>query len=270
MKVEIYTDGGSRGNPGPAGCGVVIRRGKKKVLELARYLGRATNNVAEYEGIILGLERAAAMGATEVVLCSDSELLVRQISGAYKVKARHLKPLYNQVMDLLKGFANHDVRHVYREANREADALANEAMDSKQDIERGPGAGGPCNPPAPSAALFAEPSEQSSAAPTAQTAPAPGRSNSMVTAIVLCSIRRDRINSVSQQLADTEGVAEVYSVAGDWDVVAIIRASNNEQLADIVTGHMLKLEGVVKTNTLIAFKAASRYDLERMFGVGME
>jgi DNA-binding Lrp family transcriptional regulator len=92
----------------------------------------------------------------------------------------------------------------------------------------------------------------------------------MVTAIVLCKVRRDRINEVTQALADMDGVAEVYSVAGDWDVVAIIRAGGNEQLADIVTRHMLLIEGLEDTNTLIAFRAHSRYDLERMFSIGFE
>jgi DNA-binding Lrp family transcriptional regulator len=92
----------------------------------------------------------------------------------------------------------------------------------------------------------------------------------MVTAIVLTSVRRDAINETAEALADLEGIAEVYSVAGEWDLVAPIRAKNNEQLAQIVTEHMLKMGGIQKTTTLIAFRAYSRYDLEHMISIGME
>jgi DNA-binding Lrp family transcriptional regulator len=92
----------------------------------------------------------------------------------------------------------------------------------------------------------------------------------MVTAIVLIEARRDRVNETAEALAQLEGVAEVYSVAGQYDLAAIIRVKANDQLADLVTQHMLKLKGIVKTTTLIAFRAYSRYDLERMFTLGME
>ena len=92
----------------------------------------------------------------------------------------------------------------------------------------------------------------------------------MVTAIVLINARRDAIDETAQALVEMDGVAEVYSVAGEFDLVAVIRASSNEQLADIVTGHMLQLGGIEKTTTLIAFRAYSRYDLERMFSIGLE
>ncbi len=92
----------------------------------------------------------------------------------------------------------------------------------------------------------------------------------MVTAIVLANVRRDAINETAQALLQLHGVAEVYSVAGDWDLVAIVRVTGNDQLADLVTGHMLKLEGILKTATLIAFRAYSRFDLERMFSLGFE
>jgi DNA-binding Lrp family transcriptional regulator len=92
----------------------------------------------------------------------------------------------------------------------------------------------------------------------------------MVTAIVLIHARRDAINETARALADLEGVSEVYSVAGDWDLVTLVRVHTNEQLAEIVTGHMLKIEGIVKTDTLIAFRAYSKHDLERMFSIGLE
>jgi len=92
----------------------------------------------------------------------------------------------------------------------------------------------------------------------------------MVTAIVLVNARRDAINETAQALEQIEGVAEVYSVAGGWDLVVMVRATSNEQLAEIVTNHMLKLQGITKTITLIAFRAYSKYDLERMFSIGMQ
>jgi len=92
----------------------------------------------------------------------------------------------------------------------------------------------------------------------------------MVTAIVLVNAHRDAINETAQALTQLDGVAEVYSVAGNWDLVAIVRTASNDQLADIITSHMLRLEGITKTSTLIAFRAYSNYDLERMFGIGIE
>jgi DNA-binding Lrp family transcriptional regulator len=92
----------------------------------------------------------------------------------------------------------------------------------------------------------------------------------MVTAFVLINARRERIPETVQALADLEGISEVYSVAGPYDIVAVIRVRQNQELADLVTRHMLKLEGIEKTTTMIAFEAVSRYDLERMFSVGME
>jgi len=91
----------------------------------------------------------------------------------------------------------------------------------------------------------------------------------MVTAIVLVNARRNAVNETAEALTELDGVAEVYSVAGEWDLVAVIRTAANEDLAEIVTNHMLKLEGIAKTTTLIAFRAYSKYDLERMFSIGL-
>jgi len=92
----------------------------------------------------------------------------------------------------------------------------------------------------------------------------------MVTAIVLVNAKRDAVNETAQALVAIEGVAEVYSVAGPWDLVAMVRVRSNEEMADVVTNHMLKLTGIEETTTLIAFRAYSRHDLERMFSIGME
>lgn len=92
----------------------------------------------------------------------------------------------------------------------------------------------------------------------------------MVTAIILMNVRRNAINETAQKLVDMDGIAEVYSIAGDWDLAAMIRVANNDQLADVVTNHMLKLDTILKTTTLIAFRAYSKHDLERMFSIGLE
>lgn len=92
----------------------------------------------------------------------------------------------------------------------------------------------------------------------------------MVTAIVLLTVERNKINEVANRLADMEGITEVYSVAGEYDLAAIIRVKENEQLADLVTNHMLKVEGIIKSETLIAFRVYSRHDLESMFSIGAD
>jgi len=92
----------------------------------------------------------------------------------------------------------------------------------------------------------------------------------MVTAIVLANVKRSAIGDTAQALLGLDGVAEVYSVGGEWDLVIMVRAKDNDQLADVITEHMLRLEGIVKTTTLIGFRAYSNYDLDRMFGIGME
>jgi ribonuclease HI len=129
---SIHTDGASRGNPGEAGIGIVIadERGKT-VKELKHYLGMATNNVAEYRAVILALEKASKLGAESIILNLDSELVVRQIMGEYKVREPHLKPLHREVLDLLQNFSNYRIRHIPREENRRADQLANQAIDQK-------------------------------------------------------------------------------------------------------------------------------------------
>lgn len=131
----IYTDGASRGNPGEAGVGVLITDTQGKELDrIAKYIGITTNNVAEYTALIEGLNAALARGITEVQVISDSELLVRQVSGKYKVKQPHLQKLYQQVKSLTAQFKNTIIEHVPREKNREADSLANEAIDEKTDF----------------------------------------------------------------------------------------------------------------------------------------
>lgn len=128
----LHIDGASRGNPGEAGAGVVITDGGGKIhRELKRYLGRTTNNQAEYQALILALREAKDMAAGGIRIFSDSELLVRQMNGLYKIKNRDIKTYADEARELLKKFSSWEITHVPREENSEADRLANDAIDSK-------------------------------------------------------------------------------------------------------------------------------------------
>ncbi len=129
-EVVVYTDGASRGNPGPASYGVWICANEKPLEELKGYLGIQTNNYAEYSAVIQALTWAKQKGISQVVVRSDSELLVKQLSGIYKVKSDAIKPLYQQIKNLIgSSFKSVSFQHVRREFNKEADRLANEALD---------------------------------------------------------------------------------------------------------------------------------------------
>jgi ribonuclease HI len=131
VKVTVNVDGGSRGNPGPAAIGVVVAGPDGAILdEVAEAIGVTTNNVAEYRALLLGLERARALGATEVEIVGDSELIARQLTGRYKVKHPAMKPLYLEAMDALRGFERWKIRTVPRALNADADALVNAALDA--------------------------------------------------------------------------------------------------------------------------------------------
>ena len=130
MKVVVHVDGGSRGNPGPAAGAVVISSPDGEVLATdTQLLGVATNNVAEYRGLLLGLERARALGAREVDVINDSELVAKQVNGVYKVKHRDMLPLHAQALAALRGFDRWSIRSVPRAENAHADALVNAALD---------------------------------------------------------------------------------------------------------------------------------------------
>ena len=129
-RLVANVDGGARGNPGPAAIAAVIATPDGEVLEqTGEPIGRATNNVAEYRALLLGIERARAFGAAELDLVGDSELVVRQVKGEYKVKDPDLRELHAQVRAALAGFERWSIRHVRREHNAEADRLVNEALD---------------------------------------------------------------------------------------------------------------------------------------------
>ena len=132
MKLIAWVDGGARGNPGPAGYGAVVAVAEGS--ELARlwsFIGEATNNVAEYEGLIAALEEAIALGAADLTIMTDSQLVQRQMTGVYKIKQPHLQKLAARARSLAETLERFEVRHVRREENADADALANRAMDER-------------------------------------------------------------------------------------------------------------------------------------------
>ena len=131
MRLVVHVDGGARGNPGPAAAAAVVSTADGDILDEAKQtLVVVPNNVAEYRGLLLGLERARALGATEVEVVNDSELVARQVNGQYKVKHPDMKPLHAQAIAALEGFDRWQVRSVPRAQNAAADALVNAALDA--------------------------------------------------------------------------------------------------------------------------------------------
>jgi ribonuclease HI len=131
VRLVVHVDGGARGNPGPAAAASVISTPSGEVLdEHAEPIGRATNNVAEYRALLLGLQRARELGASEVEIVGDSELIARQVRGVYKVKHEAMRPLHREAMEALGSFEKWSIRTVPREQNARADALVNAALDA--------------------------------------------------------------------------------------------------------------------------------------------
>ncbi|MBN1406006.1 MAG: ribonuclease HI family protein [Candidatus Omnitrophica bacterium] len=130
-KLIIYIDGAARGNPGPAGAGIVFTDEKGSIVdEFSEYLGEATNNIAEYTALIFAMQRAHKKNAKDIIINTDSELLAKQLGGEYKVKNLTLKALYDKVNTLLESFEEVMINQIGREKNKEADRLANEAIDN--------------------------------------------------------------------------------------------------------------------------------------------
>jgi len=132
MKLKIFTDGGARGNPGPAAIGIVImdEAGKFLVKE-GKYVGETTNNQAEYQAVVFALKKAKELGGTELDFCLDSELVVKQLKGEYKVKNEELAHQFLKIWNLQNQFKKVDYKHIYREGNKMADKLVNDALDKK-------------------------------------------------------------------------------------------------------------------------------------------
>lgn len=131
-KMITFTDGGARGNPGPAAIGVVIKDDQDHVIEMfGKYIGEATNNVAEYSALLAAVERARALSATHLTCYMDSELVVKQMRREYKVKNEHLARLFVKIWNVVQGFERVDFKHVRREKNKDADAQVNAALDNR-------------------------------------------------------------------------------------------------------------------------------------------
>lgn len=129
--LSLYIDGAARGNPGPAGIGAILVDGGKQTLwEFEKFIGETTNNVAEYTALIYGLQEALIRNVQRIAVYTDSELLARQLQGRYKVKEPHLKALHEQARSLIRGFDRFGIYHLPRSQNREADKLANQAIDT--------------------------------------------------------------------------------------------------------------------------------------------
>jgi ribonuclease HI len=129
LKVIAWIDGAARGNPGPAGYGVYMKKDDGEIIEICGYLGRTTNNVAEYAGLLDALSVATEEGAREVEIISDSELLVKQMLGQYRVKHPNLIPMHAEAKAMVRKFSRFSIRHTLRAGNKDADRLANLAVD---------------------------------------------------------------------------------------------------------------------------------------------
>ena len=132
-RLTVNVDGGARGNPGPAAIGVVVRESGEVIAEVGEKIGETTNNVAEYKALLKGIELAATHGASELELLGDSQLIVRQVEGRYKVKNAGMKELHEEVKRALRDFDSWSIRHVRRAENADADRLVNEALDGVLD-----------------------------------------------------------------------------------------------------------------------------------------
>lgn len=131
-RLRLYSDGAARGNPGPSGAGaVLIEPGGQVVARLGKFLGNQTNNYAEYMGLLIGLKHAKSLGAKEIEVFADSELLIRQLGGRYQVKSPSLRPLYEEAVKLLNDFSRVKLVHVPREMNAAADEMSNRAIDER-------------------------------------------------------------------------------------------------------------------------------------------
>ncbi len=136
LSCRLFTDGASRGNPGDAGAGIVLLDDdNRELVARSLYLGSSTNNVAEYKALILGLQTAVELGCRRLAIFLDSQLIVRQILGLYKVKNVGLKPLFNEVKSLLASIDNWSIDHIPRKQNKRADELANRGIDEKNRVD---------------------------------------------------------------------------------------------------------------------------------------
>lgn len=198
-QITLQFDGGSRGNPGPAGIGVVLAAADgTPILTLGRFIGRATNNYAEYVALITGLKEAMKLGVRKLMIRGDSELVVKQMTGEYKVRHPDLRPLYLEARDLLREFDHHKIEHNYRHKNELADKLANLAMDRKADVtdvdDPAPRSGQAVGNAPPRTGVSARPATASPLDEPSPVAPSPG--DRFACARCACVISVDRPSSI--------------------------------------------------------------------------
>lgn len=185
MRWTAHIDGGSRGNPGPAAAGVVLRdEAGKMVLAAGFYVGRTTNNQAEYQGLLHALKLLETAGVKQIEVVSDSELMVRQVNGQYKVRSPDLRPLYEEAMAGLGGF-QWRMRHTLREGNTDADGLANDAMDARGNVIKIDSRGLLKSKATPAAAVAGTVVETPAPAPMPTVVAVPGRTHSVIGRIVV-------------------------------------------------------------------------------------
>ena len=222
----IHTDGGSRGNPGPAAYAYTMELAGQPLIEEKCYMGHTTNNVAEYTGVVKALEHAKELGVRKVLLKSDSELMVKQMTGIYRVKNDGLIPLFKRAMDLTRAFEKVTFQHVRREYNKHADRLCNEAMDERSE-GRIPGS--------------SESLARALVPPTAAPAPAPVTVPAVDTSEPVAKKRKPRVDFDAVQ---NQGYEILLRAAAEWGGGAVPKVAVGEVWQEI--WEMLNETGVIK------------------------
>jgi formyltetrahydrofolate-dependent phosphoribosylglycinamide formyltransferase len=246
-KIIAHIDGGSRGNPGPAAAGFTLTDAAGKQLRARGvFLGRATNNVAEYTGLVKALDAATQLGATQLTVFSDSELLVRQINGQYKVKSGLIRPLFGQATSLLAQFESWQVRHVRREKNVQADKLVNQALDAGHDVEARPKPSAPKKDPIRLGVLIS------------------GGGTTLIN--ILEYIRQGKLNAevavVISSLSKAGGVAKAKNAGLDVKIVRKKDHADIDQFSDKIEAELVaaNVDLVVQGGWLCLWKIPARYE----------
>ncbi len=246
-KIIAHIDGGSRGNPGPAAAGFTLTDAAGTQLQARGIvLGRATNNVAEYTGLVKALDAAAQLGARQLTVFSDSELLVRQINGQYKVKSELIRPLFEQATSLLAQLDSWQVRHVRREKNVQADKLVNQALDAGHDVEAKPKPSVPKRDPVRLGVLIS------------------GGGTTLIN--ILEYIRQGKLNAevavVISSLSKAGGVAKAENAGLDVKIVRKKDYTDIDQFSDKLEAELVaaNVDLVVQGGWLCLWKIPARYE----------
>ncbi|MBN2589630.1 MAG: phosphoribosylglycinamide formyltransferase [Sedimentisphaerales bacterium] len=245
--VVAYIDGGSRGNPGPAASGFVLSdKDGNLLLAKGLFLGKKTNNEAEYTALVKALEAALEINAKKIMIFSDSELLVKQINGEYKVKSEKILPLYEQASSFLYKFAKWKVQHVYREKNKIADGLVNEALDMRQDVVKEPKAAAPKAKPIRLGVLLS------------------GGGRTLLN--ILDEIEKGNLNAevsvVISSLATVAGVERAKKAGLDVKVIRKNDYSNIDEFSAIIEKELnaAKVDLVIQAGWLCLWKIPAKYE----------